>query len=79
MARDFEDFPNGVTQLTANMKSGLFSPIWEEDTAAVMEKLLKERAKPAAMREGPFRKAAFLNCVKDLQDNPWWILFGYIP
>ena len=79
MARDFEDFPNGVTQLTANMKSGLFSPIWEEDTAAVMEKLLKERAKPPAMREGPFRKAAFLNCVKDLQDNPWWILFGYIP
>ena len=47
---------------------------------AVMETLLREKDKPKAMRESPFRgRAAILNSVQNPRDNPWWILFGYMP
>ena len=61
--------------------SGLLTNVWDEDTTAIMQKLLSERQKPAAMREPPFRRAVFLNVVMDPQENlnPWWILFGYVP
>ena len=80
MLREFQDFPNGMSSLSEGMRSGLLTNVWDEDTAAVNEKLLREKDKPKAMRESPFRgRAAILNSVQNPRDNPWWILFGYMP